>query len=246
MKEFKTNLGKLINGDALSFVKTLENDSVDLILTDPPYLYDLPTRKKEQINSSEISKSINKYINAIYDNNLHNSFDINTYLDEFYRISKNKFMLIWMNKKQIKDYLDWVYKNNMNFDFYFWEKTNPMPTNNFIFQDKEYCIIIYSKKGPIPNYIKNYENKKTIFKNSIGSSYKITEHPTEKPLNIFGDLIKKHTKENDLILDPFMGSGTTAYACEQLNRKWVGCEINNNYFAMIQKRLEKIQLKLNF
>ncbi|RUO86357.1 DNA-methyltransferase [Spiroplasma endosymbiont of Megaselia nigra] len=246
MKEFKTNLGKLTNTDALFFVKTLENDSVDLILTDPPYLYYLPTRKKEQINSSEISKSINKYINAIYDNNLHNSFDINTYLDEFYRISKNKFMLIWMNRRQIKDYLDWFYKNNMNFDFYLWEKTNPMPTNNFILQDKEYCMIIYSKKHQIPNYQNNYENKKTIFKNSVGSVYKITEHPTEKPLNIFGVLIKKHSKENDLILDPFMGSGTTAYACEQLNRKLLGCEINNNYFSMIKKRLNKIQLKLNF
>ncbi|PQP78745.1 hypothetical protein C6B38_04265 [Spiroplasma sp. ChiS] len=95
---FKTNLGKLINGDALEFIKTLENDSVDLILTDPPYLYNLSKRENEQINENRISKSINKYINALYDNNLHNSFDINTYLDEFYRISKNKFMLIWMNR----------------------------------------------------------------------------------------------------------------------------------------------------
>ncbi|WP_342262816.1 MULTISPECIES: DNA-methyltransferase [unclassified Spiroplasma] len=243
---FKTNLGKLINGDALVFIKSLENDSVDLILTDPPYLYNLPKRKNEQRNENRISKSINKYINAIYDNNLHNSFDINTYLDEFYRISKTKFMLIWMNRRQIKDYLDWVYKNNMNFDFYLWEKTNPMPTNSFILQDKEYCMIIYSKKHPIPNYQNNYENKKTIFKNPIGSAYKITEHPTEKPLNIFGDLIQKYSKENDLILDCFLGSGTTAYACEQLNRKWLGCEMNNNYFAMIQKRLKKIQLKFSF
>ncbi|WP_338955553.1 site-specific DNA-methyltransferase [Spiroplasma endosymbiont of Polydrusus cervinus] len=121
-----------------------------------------------------------------------------------------------------------------------------MPINNFVFQDKEYCMIIYSKKDPIPNYIKNYENKKIIFKNPIGSSYKKTEHPTEKPLNIFGDLIKKHSKENDLILDPFMGSGTTTYACEQLKRKWLGCEINNNYFAIIEKKLNKIELKLNF
>ncbi|PQP78506.1 hypothetical protein C6B38_05550 [Spiroplasma sp. ChiS] len=66
---FKTNLGKLINGDALEFIKTLENDSVDLILTDPPYLYNLSKRENEQINEkSNISKSINKYINAIYDN----------------------------------------------------------------------------------------------------------------------------------------------------------------------------------
>jgi DNA modification methylase len=94
MKEFKTNLGKLVDGDALFFIKTLENNSIDLILTDPSYLYNLPTRKKDKINNSEISKSINKYINDIYDNNLHNSFDINTYLDEFYRISKTKFILI--------------------------------------------------------------------------------------------------------------------------------------------------------
>ncbi|WFG98072.1 hypothetical protein M1770_08475 [Spiroplasma citri] len=90
----KTNLGKLINGDALTFIKSLENDSVDLILTDPPYLYNLPKRKNEHINeksntTDRIGKSINKYFNAIYDNNLHNSFDINCYLYEFYRISIN-------------------------------------------------------------------------------------------------------------------------------------------------------------
>ncbi|WP_428848676.1 DNA methyltransferase [Spiroplasma endosymbiont of Calodromius spilotus] len=65
-------------------------------------------------------------------------------------------------------------------------------------------------------------------------------------MNIFTDLIIKYSKENDLILNCFLGGGTTAYACEQLNRKWLGCEINNNYFAMIQKRLKKIQIKFSF
>ncbi len=88
--------------------------------------------------------------------------------------------------------------------------------------------------------------KKKIFKNPIGSSYKKTKHPTEKPLNIFYDLIKKHSKENDLISDPFMGSVTTTYVCEQLKIKWLGCGINNNYFVIIEKRLNKIQIKLNF
>ncbi|APE75085.1 DNA-methyltransferase [Spiroplasma citri] len=242
---FKTNLGKLINGDALEFIKTLENDSVDLILTDPPYLYNLSKRENEQINEkSNITKSINKYINAIYDNNLHNSFDINTYLDEFYRISKNKFMLIWMNRQQIIDYLDWVRKKDMLYDFILWNKTNPMPTNNHIYQDKEYCMIIYSKKHRIPNYKNDYESKKTIFNYSIGK--KLTRHPTEKPLYIFNRLISKYSKENDLILDCFMGSGTTAYACEQLKRKWLGCEINNEYYKIIKKRLKDIQFKFEF
>ncbi|WP_310612914.1 DNA methyltransferase [Spiroplasma citri] len=75
---------------------------------------------------------------------------------------------------------------------------------------------------------------------------KITEHPTEKQLYIFNQLISKYSKENDLILDCFMGSGTTAYPCKQLKRKWLGCEINNEYYKIIKKRLKDIQFKFEF
>ncbi|WP_408641553.1 DNA methyltransferase [Spiroplasma phoeniceum] len=74
----------------------------------------------------------------------------------------------------------------------------------------------------------------------------MTRHPTEKPLYIFNRLISKYSKENDLILDCFMGSGTTAYTCEQLKRKWLGCEINNEYYKIIKKRLKVFSLNLNF
>ncbi|QJU61629.1 site-specific DNA-methyltransferase [Spiroplasma citri] len=80
----------------------------------------------------------------------------------------------------------------------------------------------------------------------IQSEKKLTRHPTEKPLYIFNRLISKYSKENDLILDCFLGSGTTAYACEQLKRKWLGCEINNEYYKIIKKRLKDIQFKFEF
>lgn len=63
------------------------------------------------------------------------------------------------------------------------------------------------------------------------------EHPTQKPLEVIYKLLNIHTKESDLILDPFVGSGTTAVACHKLNRKYIGFEIDKGYYDMAQKRL---------
>ncbi len=62
-------------------------------------------------------------------------------------------------------------------------------------------------------------------------------HPTQKPLKLFHRLIEKYTKETDIILDPFMGSGTTAVACKQLNRNFIGFELNPDYCKIAEKRL---------
>jgi DNA modification methylase len=64
-------------------------------------------------------------------------------------------------------------------------------------------------------------------------------HPTQKPLKLFKWCLKHYSKENDLILDPFLGSGTTAVACEDLNRRWIGCEISEKYCELASKRIEQ-------
>lgn len=63
-------------------------------------------------------------------------------------------------------------------------------------------------------------------------------HPTEKPIKLLEDLIRLHTKENDVILDCFMGSGSTGVACKNLNRNFVGIELNKEYFEIAKKRME--------
>ena len=77
---------------------------------------------------------------------------------------------------------------------------------------------------------------------SNGSGYKETEHPTEKPLSLIKYLIEIHSNPKDLILDCFMGSGTTAVACKQLGRRFIGCDNNKEYIKIANKRLEQTNL----
>ena len=71
------------------------------------------------------------------------------------------------------------------------------------------------------------------------SAYGITSHPTEKPLNLIKHFVEIHSNPNDLVLDCFMGSGTTAVACKQLGRNFIGCDNNKEYVDIANKRLEQ-------
>jgi hypothetical protein len=83
-------------------------------------------------------------------------------------------------------------------------------------------------------------NPKTVLEYPIIQSGKeYFGHPTQKPKDLIKYLIQSCSNENDIILDPFMGSGTTAKACEELNRRWVGAELDENYISMINKRLSQ-------
>ena len=73
-----------------------------------------------------------------------------------------------------------------------------------------------------------------MFSYAIGKG---TPHPTEKPLSVFEGLVEVLSNEGCLVLDPFLGSGTTAVACEKLNRRWIGIEINPEYCEIAKQRL---------
>jgi len=73
-------------------------------------------------------------------------------------------------------------------------------------------------------------------------------HPTQKPVPLFSWIIRGYSKESDIIIDPFLGSGTTACACEKLNRRWIGVEISERYCEIAAKRIksEADQFKMIF
>ncbi|WP_039275901.1 site-specific DNA-methyltransferase [Mycoplasma mycoides] len=79
---------------------------------------------------------------------------------------------------------------------------------------------------------------RSIFQTSVVSGNEKTIHPTQKSLKLLEELLKIHTNENEIILDPFMGSGTTGVACKSLNRKFIGIEFDKTYFEIAKKRLE--------
>lgn len=72
---------------------------------------------------------------------------------------------------------------------------------------------------------------------------KLYKHPTIKPLNIIKNLIINSSQENDTVLDCFMGSGTTGVACKELNRNFIGIELDENYFNISKERIEKAENK---
>lgn len=133
-----------------------------------------------------------------------------------------------------------IEKYKCRFNILVWCKSNPTPaTNNVWLPDLEYCLV-FKEKGA-PRYNDGYELKSKWYLSPINKSDKdLYYHPTIKPL----ELVKRHilhsTKENDVVLDCFLGSGTTAVACKELNRQYIGFEINKEYFEIAQDRLSGI------
>lgn len=118
-----------------------------------------------------------------------------------------------------------------------WCKTNPIPaTNGNWLPDIEYCLVF--KEAGAKRYNDGYEIKSKWYISPINQKDKKEYfHPTIKPL----ELVKRHllhsTNENDIVLDCFIGSGTTAVACKELNRRFIGFEINPEYYQIALDRL---------
>lgn len=180
--------------------------------------------------------------NQIQENQLTNGFNTEI-LDELVRVMKNINIYIWCNHKQIPMYIDYFVKGlGCAFDILIWHKTNTMPLfNNKYLTDKEYCL--YFRKSGYCNP-ENYSEAKTVFYQPINAKDKRKyKHPTIKPLNIIETLIRNSSKDGDIILDPFLGSGTTAVAAALNNRRYIGYEISEEYFDIACERLDEIEGK---
>lgn len=218
--------------DCMDGLKRLPDGCIDLIITDPPYLFS----STKAGGHSNLAKSIQPTQTLIKENGL----DIGIKSDILYemvRVMKKINCYIWCNKAQIPDYLDFFVKNQgCSFDIIIWWKTNPPPTcHNKYLSDKEYCL--YFRKG---GYCQptSYQTAGTIFHQPINTQDKrLYLHPTIKPLNIIKTLIENSTRPGEIVLDPFLGSGTSAVACLELGRKYIGYEINQEYFKTAQRRI---------
>ena len=224
--------------DCLSGLKALPDKCVDLVVTDPPYLIE----NTKAGGKSKLAKSIQNMNNQIQDSNLTAGFNA-AILDEIVRVMKNINIYIWCNHKQIPMYIDYFVKGlGCAFDILIWNKTNAMPLfNNKYLTDKEYCL--YFRKSGYCNP-ENYTEAKTVFYQPINAKDKKQYgHPTIKPLNIIETLIRNSSKKGDVVLDPFLGSGTTAVAAVLNHRHYIGYEINEEYFDITCRRLDEIEGK---
>ena len=220
---YQTDLGVLICADSLEILPLIPDGSVDLVLTDPPYN---ASNKKIGLNPEHYET-----INEAWDK----GFEPN-----FLKLINAKQEIIFCSHHSLK-----LYINRIPQQIIHWINTNPMPSISC--KTYAYCveyILWYVNKRP---YIFNKkENNFNMIYDTAPKGKDRPEHPTPKPVFLIKELLCVHSNPNDLILDPFFGSGTTGVACEKLNRRWIGIEISEKYCEIARKRIsqEANQLKL--
>lgn len=216
-------------GDCLEVMKTIEDNGIDAIITDPPYNIarknNFKTMGRTGIDFGEWDKG----------------FDLFSYIDEIPRIlSKNGSVVIfndWKNVGEIAKYCESV--GLVIKDMLRWEKANPMPRNRDrrYITDYECAIWCTNKKAKWVFNRQDESYQRPLFKGALTKRSEKTNHPTQKPLWLMEELVKIHTNENDIILDMFMGSGSTGVACKNLNRNFIGIEMDDEYFEIAKTRL---------
>lgn len=238
--EYETN--NIYNEDCYEAIKKIPDHSIDLIMTDPPYLIEDTKAGGHNDFSANGKKTIQKMNDQLEEGILTESIDTKI-LDDFMRIMKIPNIYIWCNHKQIPMYLDYfVTQKGCAFDIIIWNKPNAMPLfNNKYLTDKEYCL--YFRRGGYCNP-ENYEEAKTVYCQPINvGDKKLFKHPTIKPMNIVSTLIKNSTKQGQIVADFFIGSGTTCVAAKNLEREYIGFELDKNWFNIAKNRLDNIDSK---
>ena len=226
MTEYRDDNIWLMLGDCLERMKEIPDGSVDAVLTDPPYNIsrenNFHTIGRAGIDFGEWDKGA----------------DIFTYIGEVSRVlDKNGSFVVFNDWKNLGDIVRFAETCGFETkDMLRLEKSNPMPRN----RDRRYitdfeCAIWFTKKGAKWVFNRQDENyQRPKFVHSIDKGL----HPTQKSVKLMEELVKIHTNENQLILDCFMGSGTTGVACKNLNRKFIGIELDETYFNIAKERIE--------
>ena len=220
---------KLYCDDCLNIMKQIENESIDLIVTDPPYLIKYKTNHRKNKYHDFCSEILN-------DDNEQLIID---YIRECYRILKNNTaMYMFCNC----DKVDFFKKELENAGFkiknmIIWVKNNWTAGDLKAQFGKQYEIIFLVNKGR-----KCFNGKRItdvwMFDRISG---KKQLHQNQKPVDLLKQCILKHSDENDIIFDGFMGSGSTCVACIETNRKFIGVELDKKYFEIAKERIENLK-----
>lgn len=231
------NKGTIINGNCIDILKQIPNKSIDLVVTDPPY--------EISINGAGIYKQSDKqYVKEL--SGLKDGYSEEV-LDQLIRVMKKVNIYLFCSQKQIHYLLDYflkneknkdhpLYKRHCNWNLISWHKTNPVPAcGNKYLTDTEF-ILFFREKGV--RIYGTFDSKRTHYETPLNQKdKKIYKHPTCKLVPMCENFIINSSNEGDIVLDPFMGSGTTGVAALKNNRRFIGVEVDEKYFNISHERI---------
>ena len=266
------------NTDGLQYLSTITDKTVDLILTDPPYIISRDSGMNTHYNT--VKNNEENKVDFVKTEDEWNTYKASNQIDDdSNKVNYMKYGSIYGKKYCVKtDYGEWDSKFTMDmlekfvseyykklrpggtlimfFDiwkisqlkelfekykfkqirFIEWIKTNPQPLNsnvNYLTNCRE--IALLAVKGGKPTFNSKYDNG--IYHYPLQGGKK-RFHPTQKSLKLFEALISKHSNENDVVMDTFLGAGTTAIAAKNTNRQFLGCEISTEYYDKVIELLK--------
>lgn len=225
-------INNIYNMDCMEGIKLLDDKSVDLVIIDRPY--------KLNLNKVKKTTTFNNYANELLD--LKDGFDLKV-LDLLIQKMKKINIYIYCSKRQVQELLEYFMKKGCNYEVLTWHKLNPSPlTNNNYLPDTEY--IIFAREKGVKLYGSYSTKRKFYLSGTNHTDKKKYKHPTIKPLPLIENHIINSSKEGELILDCFAGSGTTLVGAINQNRNFIGFEINEKYYEIAKQRIkETIELK---
>lgn len=211
--------GRIINADCMDILRELPDKCVDLVLTDPPYGINIAERFAKRGQSDKKKKSGSAKWSEWRSADWDKSIPPRAVFDEIFRVSKNQIIF---GGNYFAEYLPnspcWLV----------WDKMN---TGDFADAELAYT----SFKSPVRIY-------QFLWNGMLQQNMKKKEkriHPTQKPVDLFGQILRDYSEDGALILDPFSGSGTTALAARLLKRRFICIEKDEEYWRASVERLEE-------
>lgn len=236
---YETKLGRLYHGDCLEIMPMLKKQSTTLLFADPPYghdnhVNDLNARlnKFRKIENKPIQNDSPEKMRILIDLMLRKAIPL---------LKPDRCCccccccggggprptFAWLAKRMDKDGLEF-------FHSVIWDKKNP--GLGWRFRRRHEMLMFSHLKGGRLSW-----NEKDFAISNLITAYppRKRKHPNEKPTALYTVVINSTTNQDDLVLDPFFGSGTTAVVCEDLNRRWIGIEIEEKYCKIAKDRIER-------
>ena len=258
------------NMDGTAYLATIPDGSVDLVLTDPPYIISRETGMNTHYNMVKSNEENNihsvkteeeweayKAANGIETDDKKANYlqygtiygkkycvktdygewdseftmeQLDGFIATYYKkLRKGGTLIIFFDLWKISQLKDVLEKHKFKqIRMIEWIKTNPQPLNskvNYLTNCREIALV--AVKGGSPTFHSSYDNGIYSFPLQGGKN---RFHPTQKSLPLFEALIQKHSNENDIVLDTFLGAGTTAFACKNTKRRFRGCEVSKEYY----------------
>ena len=204
MRDISEFINKIHCCDCLDLMREMEDKSVDLVLTDPPYGINFSNNPVRQ----EYKK--NDYDKAAPDTE---------YFKEVFRVSKNQ-IICGGNYYALPISRGWI----------FWYKHQPVDN----LADGELIWTSFDK------VVQCFDYPYTNVMQGNGGRTEVRYHPNQKPLALLEWCLQKYSEPGMTVLDPFLGSGTTAVACKKLGRNYIGIEKEPEYIKIAEKRLERV------